>query len=242
MKRQRNRGRWIALLMCGVWLLSGAALAAEKEISEKGEPTHEFLEGVEIAPGVFEYRSEDGETVVISEPWEPSLKPGPISVAPWHGEIVMDGSPVSVWGENGTLADPVAYNGSIYVPLATVELWLGTEMKWEPIFKVVRLSLDQETVSYPQRTVPEGADLAEAKAQFVPAEEGKTIEAMFRPDAFLALNGEDVVEFANAQGEAVHIILVDDSVYLPVRGVSEFCGKTVSWEQNAAGEYFVSVK
>lgn len=239
----KNKMKYIALLVCMSWMLSvGAMATAENTLTnEKGEPTHEYIEGVEIAPGVFEYRSEDGVTVVTSESWEPVLKPAPISVEPWRGDIVMNEVPVPIWGADGTLVDPVVYDESIYVPLATVELWLGTEMKWVPEFKAVQFSLDEVPVDYPQRTAPEGAELMEAAAQFVPAEVGSLLEGMFRPDVFLALNGEEVVEFTNAQGETVHIILVNDNVYLPVRGISEFCGKTVSWEQNGTGEYFVSV-
>ena len=236
----KHQVKGLTLLLC-MLLTAYEIYPVARAAEEQGkEPTHVYLEGVEIAPGVFEYRSDDG-TVVISEPWEAADESKIIFVEPWLGDIMMDGTPVSVWGEDGKLVAPVAYQGSIYVPLSTVELWLGTEMQWTPELNIIEFSLDKTYVSYPRRTVPDGIELGEAMKQFVPAEEGQMVEAMFCPDIFLALNGEEFVEFTNVRDEAVHVILVNDSVYLPVRGVSEFCGKTVSWEQNGVGEYFVSV-
>jgi len=89
MKMMKNKMKYTALLVCISWMLSVGAMATTENTltDEKGEPTHEYIEGVEIAPGVFEYRSEDGVTVVTSESWEPALKPAPISVAPWRGDM-----------------------------------------------------------------------------------------------------------------------------------------------------------
>lgn len=233
----KHRMNGVALFLC-VLLTTGIYPTAKATEEEAKGPTHVYLEGVEIAPGVFEYRSDDG-TVVISEPWEPESKAETVFAEVWCGDIVMNGIPVSVWGEDGAPADPVAYNGSIYVPMATVELWLGVEMAWTPETKAVEFVLDKNSVTYPQNMAPEGM---EAPARRLPAEEGRMVEAIYDPDVFLVSLGEEFVEFTNAQGEAVYVLLVEDRLYLPVRGVSEFCGKTVSWEQNEAGEYFVSVK
>lgn len=220
----------LSLTLCGLPAFASAEDA----------PTHVYLEGTEIAPGVYEYHDDDG-SVITSESWEPQKQMISVTATEWAGEIIMDDQAISVWDEDGKICCPLAYDGSIYIPLSTLELWLGTEIEWFPEVSIAQISTNESFTSYPMQTSPEGTDPTEVATLITATGATQTVECEVCPDILIMYNGEDLPSFENVLGDIVHPLLTNGTVYLPIRGISEFFGKSVSWEQNSTGDYSVFI-
>lgn len=134
----------------------------------------------------------------------------------------------------------LSVNGTVYVPLKTVGLWMGAAAVWDQDANTVSITAtDAEPVCYsvkdlyrmgaeyafPQNSVPNQA----------PDDQGELLH-----DMTVILNGQ-AQSFANAQGEAVYPLLFHDCVYLPVRSVAGWLDKQVLWTtaMNRLGEVHI---
>lgn len=129
---------------------------------------------------------------------------------------------VEFYREDDTRVPPICYGGSIYLPAQTAGEWLGKEAAWDPEALTVNLLGD---------TAPQVKGRGDGNAWGVSSDilrewRANGVDVQLRPDITVMLDGQPQ-RFVNVNGEAVHPILWDDTVFLPLRSIGELCGKEV---------------
>ena len=150
-----------------------------------------------------------------------------VSAELWNGwYIYVDGAPAVMADESGTYQWPLAWQGSVYIPLQTAGEWLGCDPVWDREAGTVILT-SGGTPDY--RDAAEDQDYqawrVQVNDQYRQARtEGIDIEPRF--DLSVLLDGE-AQTFADVNGRATGPVLYGGSLYLPVRGVARICGKEI---------------
>lgn len=145
----------------------------------------------------------------------------------WNGwYIYIDGTPAVIVDESEKYKWPLAWNGSVYIPLQTTGEWLDCDPVWDQEAGTVTLT-SGGTPLY--RDAAEDQDYQAWRVQVNDQyrqirAEGITIEP--RPDLSVLLDGEKQA-FADVNGRSTGPVVYDGSLYLPVRGVAQMCGKEI---------------
>lgn len=149
-----------------------------------------------------------------------AAEPETVSVDLRPRQVFVEGARVAFLNEQGAERDPLAYQGTIYIPLRTAGEWMGAEAAWDQDTRTVTLTTGGEPLfrdAYaPREEGPEGDAV----------EEGA--EARLSPDITVVVDGEEQ-SFTNAGGAPVYPLVYHDSVYLPARSIGALCGKQVLW-------------
>ncbi len=130
--------------------------------------------------------------------------------------IQIDGIAHSFYNAAGGEVHPLAYDGSVYLPVRAIGELMGKNVDWNENTRTVTIS-GVRTTDKEIRTL---ADL-DAKAELV------TVSV--RPDFQIVVEG-DTKTFYNANGKIVYPLLYQGSTYLPIRAVGQLMGKDVSWD------------
>lgn len=151
----------------------------------------------------------------------------------FRSPIEVDGTWVGFWDEDNYRRDPLAYNGTVYIPLRTAGDWMGAEVGWEQMRNTVTFTCGQKPIVYAETYGEIGTGEFEAVMTQAAREQNQLeivngVSAQLRPDISVEVDGT-VFSFANAAGEAVCPLLYDQCVYLPVRSIGALCGKDVLW-------------
>lgn len=162
-----------------------------------------------------------------------------VSVTQSFPEVYMEGIRAGVLDDQWKSRSVLSVNGTVYVPLKTVGLWMGAVTVWDQKADTVTItSTDAEPVYYSVKDLYRmGAEYAFPEnpvPNHAPDDQGELLH-----DMTVILNGQ-AQNFANAQGEAVYPLLFHECVYLPVRSVAGWMNKQVLWTAlSGVGEVLV---
>lgn len=131
-----------------------------------------------------------------------------------QANIVVDGVSRTFYTANGTEAHPIAYNGTIYLPIRAIGELMGKNVNWDQSTLTVTLS--------GSRTTPATTGTPDTAAV------QQNISAQLRSDFTVIVDGTSRT-FQDANGNAVYPLLYNGSVYLPLRAIGELMGKNVGW-------------
>lgn len=147
-----------------------------------------------------------------------------------HTDIVIDGGDdAGLLCAPGKRIEPITCNGTVYVPLYTVGLWLGADVAYnQNAGAVFIVSNGTEPVYY------SGFDFNHMDVTWQLGDEqmrkdwkgGVYVQPL--PDVTVTINGRPA-GMVNALGEPVYPLLFRENVYLPVRSVAGWMGKQVQW-------------
>lgn len=160
---------------------------------------------------------------------EPAAQPIEVHAELWSNHVTVGREVVGFWDSEGYRRTPLAYNGTVYIPLRTAGMWMGADVDWVQETMTVALTHNGQEPRYPgpndagfqQEITP---DMTAQKA----ADIRQGVDIQIRPDITVTLDGE-VQHFTNALGAPVYPVLFRECIYLPVRSIGELCGKEVLW-------------
>ncbi len=118
-------------------------------------------------------------------------------------QVFIDGSLVTLADAQGRIVEPFIQNGTTYVPLRGISERLGCKVEWDEANKTVKIYKDIN---------PDGS--------------------VFRnndKDVKVYIDNE-LIELKDANGTIVKPITLNDTNYIPIRGVSEALGCQVEWD------------
>lgn len=147
----------------------------------------------------------------------------------WPNFVHVEETRVSFFNAKGEQCQPIAYNGSIYLPLRAAGEWMGADVDWDQENRAVVLTtagkepLYRDMYSPDGQTPMTGEDLERYQQDL---EHG--IEPLLDPGITVTLDGE-ALSFHNVKGDPVYPMVFRESVYLPLRSIGELCGKQVLW-------------
>lgn len=129
--------------------------------------------------------------------------------------IVIDGTDRIFYNVNGQQVQPIAYNGTTYLPLRAIGELMGKIVEWNKDTKTASLGgvrTGAATAGTPDK---------DARAQNV------TVEV--RSDITVVVD-DAVRTFSDANGKTVYPLSYQGSTYLPIRAIGELMGKSVAWD------------
>ena len=152
-----------------------------------------------------------------------------------HTSIIINGGDdAGLLCAPGKSIPPITYNGTVYVPLYTVGLWLGANVAYDQNARAVHIvSNGAEPVYYSR------FDFNHMNVEWQLGNEQMRYDwkngvyVQFLPDVTVTVNGQ-AETFVNALGEPVYPLLFRGSVYLPVRSVAGWMGKQVQWSRHGS--------
>ncbi len=133
-------------------------------------------------------------------------------------------------GEQGR-REAVTYGNMVYIPLATVGLWMGADTRWDANTRSVTITSNgAEPVYYrPGDFNPGRLDLERAEGVEQYQQDMKHgVDVILCPDVTVTVDGQ-IKTFASDGGTPLCPILFRACVYLPVSGVAELLGLNALW-------------
>ncbi|MPM14480.1 hypothetical protein SDC9_60843 [bioreactor metagenome] len=140
--------------------------------------------------------------------------------------------------ELGVVSDNTQYqwlpyvDGTVYIPLRTVEELLGAESTWDETTAVLSLERTHKPYVRENRVditkVEQSEEEINQRIEQYRQDRQMGIDVELRPDITLLLDGVERV-LTNAQDEAIYPMVFRDVFYLPIRGVAELCDMEVIW-------------
>ncbi len=143
--------------------------------------------------------------------------------------IYVDDTVVDVWNQEDYQAELPVYNGTIYMPMRTAELWLGASVEWDEENARLAIGLRKTLPLYiPVGTAPFEKRWTEELLAQRDLEREQGVEVELRPDITVEVDGREWL-MTNAAGETVYPLTLRGELYLPIRNVAQLCGKTILW-------------
>ena len=100
--------------------------------------------------------------------------------------ITVDETPICTVNEYDRFQYPLAYNGSVYIPLQTVSDWLGARFDWDETANTVTLTKTGDPY-YRHYTLDQPAPWTEEELAQCDADKAEGVEMELRPDMFQKL-------------------------------------------------------
>lgn len=141
-----------------------------------------------------------------------------VRVQLWDGMPYVDKTPIGIYTEDHSYVYPFQYRGSIYIPLFIAGEMLGAQTNWDAVTQTLSI-VRNGTPYYRHKYLDKPED---SQRRFY----GLEFDAELCSDATVTVDGAPIF-FANAAGERLFPIVRDNFVYLPLRSVSELCGKEI---------------
>ena len=115
--------------------------------------------------------------------------------------ITVDETPICTVNEYDRFQYPLAYNGSVYIPLQTVSDWLGARFDWDETANTVTLTKTGDPY-YRHYTLDQPAPWTEEELAQCDADKAEGVEMELRPDIQIYLDGEKQT-FTDAAGNRI---------------------------------------
>ena len=141
--------------------------------------------------------------------------------------ITVDETPICTVNEYDRFQYPLAYNGSVYIPLQTVSDWLGARFDWDETANTVTLTKTGDPY-YRHYTLDQPAPWTEEELAQCDADKAEGVEMELRPDIQIYLDGEKQT-FTDAAGNRIPPAASRGVLLLPVRGAAQMCGKEITY-------------
>ena len=129
--------------------------------------------------------------------------------------ILIDGAARTFYNVVGTEVHPIAYSGTIYLPLRAIGELMGRDVAWNEDTLTATLTAPRTTAG-----ATGTPDRQTASAQ---------VSVTLRPDFTILIDGQRRT-FADVNGKAVYPLLYSGSIYLPLRAIGQIMGKQASWD------------
>ena len=129
--------------------------------------------------------------------------------------VVVDGAYQTFYNAAGQEVQPIAYNGTTYLPIRAIGELMGKNVNWDQVNMTVTLGGTRTT-----GTVAGTPDNS-AKTQ--------NVTASISTDITVVVDGTRR-SFTDANGNAVYPLVYNGSIYLPLRAIGNLMGKNVSWD------------
>ena len=129
--------------------------------------------------------------------------------------ILVDGVEREFYNVSGQKVHPIAYNGTIYLPVRAIGELMGKNVDWNESTLTVTLSGKRTT------TAMTGSPDTSAQSE--------KVTVQIRDDFTVVVDGS-VRTFTDVNGSRVYPLLYNGSTYLPIRAIGELMGKTVTWD------------
>ena len=144
----------------------------------------------------------------------------------WRQTVQVENVRVSFFNEQGVECDPLAYQGTIYIPLRTAGEWMGADAVWDQDTMTATLTTGGEPY-FRDMYGPGGQTPVEDPEEYDSILE-HAVTAPLSPDITVVVDGE-AQRFVNAGGAPVYPVSYNGSIYLPARSIGDLCGKEVLW-------------
>ncbi len=128
--------------------------------------------------------------------------------------IEIDGDQYFFTRADGSVALPILYKDTTYLPLRSIGQVMGKNVNWDESNKTITLSGSREELT-------EKGESARAESKDVMVQE--------KPDFTIVIDG-DQKEFKTPSGDKVNPIVYNGSTYLPLRAIGQIMGKNVAWD------------
>ncbi|MDD3394590.1 MAG: stalk domain-containing protein [Anaerotignum sp.] len=130
--------------------------------------------------------------------------------------IVIDGEECVFTRADGSVALPILYNNTTYLPLRAIGEVMGKNVNWDETTKTITLSGNREQTT-------ESMDAVATEPQEV------MVQVQERGDFLITIDGV-TNEFKTAAGDKINPIVYNGSTYLPLRAIGQIMGKEVAWD------------
>jgi hypothetical protein len=143
-------------------------------------------------------------------------------------EIVLNGGLLIPKNVNGTVVDPFAIDGTVYLPVRAISEGLGLAVEWDGEDKKV---LIDKLDSADKPSLPQGAqsNRTNKKTSY------KQLEVMYLGIEII-INGWKITP-KDVEGTIVDPFVIGGTTYLPVRAVGEMLGLVATWDDNTKTVY-----
>lgn len=128
--------------------------------------------------------------------------------------IEIDGERCFFTQADGSLALPILYNDTTYLPLRAIGEIMGKNVNWDESTKTVKLSGKKEETDVKNNIV---------------VTESKDIMVQERWDFVIQIDGV-TKEFKTSSGSRMNPIVYNGSTYLPLRAIGEIMDKDIAWD------------
>ena len=143
-------------------------------------------------------------------------------------DIIVKGQEKIFYNVDKKVVYPIIYNGSTYLPVRAISGLMGENIEWDTYSKTVFIG---KTLSNPNKI--KSSDATPGSITVESAHYNKPdpsmVSAYLRPN-FLIMYDFQVQTFNDEQGARVYPIVVDGSVYLPIRAISAIMNQTIDWD------------
>lgn len=163
-----------------------------------------------------------------------------VTVSQSFPEVYIEGTRAGMLDDQWKERSVLSVNGTVYVPLKTVGLWMGAVTVWDQKADTVTItSTDAAPVYYSVKDLYRmGAEYAFPEnpvPNHAPDDQGELL-----PGLTVTVDGQ-AQSFVNVLGQPVYPLLFHDCVYLPARSVAGWMDKQVLWTTatNRLGEVHI---
>lgn len=163
-----------------------------------------------------------------------------VTVSQSFPAVHIEGTNAGMLDDQWKKRSVLSTDGTVYIPLKTVGLWMGAATDWNRDAGIVTItSTGAEPTYYSVKDLYRmGADYAfpeNSVPNQAPDDQGELL-----PGLTVTVDGQ-TQSFVNALGQPVYPLLFHDCVYLPVRSVAGWMDKQVLWTTatNRLGEVHI---
>lgn len=143
--------------------------------------------------------------------------------------------------EKGYDTLPIVTDGSVYIPAQSAAAWMGKELRWDPEAGTVSFTGSTPIVVEGSRRDAPARSASEQEKVNEWGRDGVDIELHY--DYTVMVDGQKR-EFFNVNGERLPPAVLEDTLFLPIRGIAQLCGKEITYSPSSteAGGGYVYVR
>ena len=152
----------------------------------------------------------------------------------WNGKIFVEGRRAFGVDLDGDADFALCYKGSVYIPVSTIANWLGMQGYYGN-YQSITLFTDEKSIVLSWKD--QGNYNPNKKSQL----EVECGTARERSDITVSLNGE-IIQMHSSDGYILYPLEVNNTIYLPIRGICELANFEITWATDAYNEQSIYVR
>ena len=129
--------------------------------------------------------------------------------------VVVDGTARTFYNVGGAEVHPIAYNGTIYLPVRAIGELMGKNVNWDQ--STLTASLTSPRTSAATAGTPDTSAVT------------REVTVSLHPEFTILVDGVERT-FTNVNGTVIYPMAYNGSIYLPLRAIGNLMGKSVSWD------------